>query len=48
MNKNAPQQDYMIKRLILHFNIDKTIVMRDTTNNPDYLVTILRLKINLD
>jgi hypothetical protein len=28
------------QRLILHFNIDKTIVMRDSLkfNNPDYCV----------
>ena len=37
MNKNAGGM-----RLILHFNIDKTIVMRDSLehNNPDYLVII--------
>ncbi len=39
MNKNLQQM-----RLILHFNIDKTIVMRNSldleTNNTDYTVSI--------
>jgi hypothetical protein len=36
--KANQQQSSIIKRLILHFNIDKTIVMRDSFeyNNPDY------------
>ena len=39
MNKNV-NNNGLIKRLILHFNIDKTIVMRDclSYNNTDYLV----------
>jgi hypothetical protein len=38
MNKNAHNSP--IKRLILHFNIDKTIIMRDclSYNNTDFLV----------
>jgi hypothetical protein len=30
MNKNAPNNASLIKRLILHFNVDKTIVMKDS------------------
>ena len=31
----------IIRKLILHFNIDKTIIMRDTLgyNNSDFMVT---------
>jgi hypothetical protein len=38
--KNIAQQGSLIKRLILHFNIDKTIVMRNSLqyNNTDYCV----------
>jgi hypothetical protein len=38
MNKNIQQM-----RLILHFNIDKSIVMRNSLeyNNTDYLVKFL-------
>ena len=30
MSKNAPNNGSLIKRLILHFNVDKTIVMKDS------------------
>jgi len=29
MNKNAQNQIPQVKRLILHFNIDKTIIMKN-------------------
>lgn len=41
MSKNTQvQQGNGIKRYVLHFNIDKTIVMRDLLgqNNTDYYV----------
>ena len=38
MKNQGPQG--LIRKLILHFNIDKTIVMRDslTYNNTDFMV----------
>ena len=46
--KNAPKllgpQD-SINKLILHFNIDKTIIMRDslTYDNSDIIVSLFKL-----
>ena len=44
--KNAKQNKNLIpagnfRKLIIHFNIDKTIIMRDTLgyNNTDFLVS---------
>lgn len=46
MNKNAPNNGNLVKRLILHFNVDKTIVMKDSIgfNNTDlYVKKIIKL-----
>ena len=42
MNKNAPNNGSLVKRLILHFNVDKTIVMKDSIgfNNTELYVII--------
>ena len=39
----------VIKRLILHFNVDKSIVMKDSLeyNNTDFYVMIKYLPLNL-
>jgi len=42
MNKNAPVSGSLIKRLVLHFNVDKTIVMKDSIgyNNTEFFVSL--------
>lgn len=49
MNKNAPVNANIIKRLVLHFNVDKTIVMKDSIgyNNTDFFVKTLQYKFNI-
>lgn len=36
MNKQNTLQNSIIKKLILHFNIDKTIVMKNTFDTHQY------------
>jgi hypothetical protein len=48
MNKNATNNSSIIKRLVLHFNVDKTIIMKDSIgfNSTELYVNINRTKLN--